>query len=176
MRQKAAARFSEPPLLYKNKAMSTADIGGCRRVHFCFHSTHDLHQLKKRSSPPGYSGYGCEICGILRKTYFHALVWLYAVRALLSPPRFWSRVARGPGAGGRLFSISICSTNNFETEDIAMTIINLKRYYPLYDRKCDAGSFGRDRRRPLDGRSSVRQLQAAEAQKWRVLAGHRSRL
>ena len=28
----------------------------------------------------------------------------------------------------------------------------------------------------LDGRPSMRQLQAAEAQKWRVLAGHRSRL
>lgn len=115
---------------------------------------------------------------ILRKTYFHALVWLYAVRALLYilPLASGHGGQRLPGAGGRLFSISIRTHQPpFEMED------NYDDYQPetvlpLYDRKCDAGSFGRDRRRPLDGRPPVRQLQAAEAQKWRVLAGHRSRL
>ena len=58
-----------------------------------------------------------------------------------------------------------------------MTTINLKRYYPymtenvmleVSDEIAATLSMG--------GRPPVRQLQAAEAQKWRVLAGHRSRL
>ena len=70
---------------------------------------------------------------ILRKTYFHALVWLYAVRALLYilPLASGHGGQRLPGAGGRLFSISIRTHQPpFEMEDIAMTIINLKWYYP----------------------------------------------
>lgn len=92
------------------------------------------------------------------------------------PPASGHGGQRLQGAGGLLFSIPIRTHQPpFEMED------NYDDYQPetvlpLYDRKRDAGSFGRDRRRPLDGRPPVRQLQAAEAQKWRVLAGHRSRL
>lgn len=98
------------------------------------------------------------------------------MRAFLYAPASGHGGQRLQGAAGRLFSISIRTHQPpFEMED------NYDDYQPetvlpLYDRKCDTGSFGRDRRRPLDGRPSMRQLQAAEAQKWRVLAGHRSRL
>jgi|GEM_PF-354488 len=57
---------------------------------------------------------------ILRKTYFHALVWLYAVRALLYilPLASGHDGQRRQGAGGRLFSISIRTHQPpFEMED-----------------------------------------------------------
>ena len=80
---------------------------------------------------------------ILRKTYFHALVWLYAVRALLYilPLASGHDGQRRQGAGGRLFSISIRTHQPpFEMED-NYDDYQSETVLPLYDRKCDAGSL-----------------------------------
>ena len=56
-----------------------------------------------------------------------------------------------------------------------MTTINLKRYYPYMTENVML-EVSDEIAATLYGRPPVRQLQATEAQKWRVLAGHRSRL
>ena len=87
------------------------------------------------------------------------------MRAFLYAPASGHGGQRLQGAGGRLFSISIRTHQPpFEMED------NYDDYQPetvlpLYDRKCDAGSFGRDRRHPLYGRPPVRYKKDPENKK-----------
>ena len=57
-----------------------------------------------------------------------------------------------------------------------MTTINLKRYYPYMTENVMLEVSDEIAAALSYGRPPVRQLQAAKAQRWRVLAGHRSRL
>mgnify|MGYP006877013773 CR=1 FL=1 len=81
-----------------------------------FHSTHDLHQLKKHSSASGViPAMYAKFVGTLIIMSFHASVWLHAARALLrsyalasghvGPKSF-------PGAAPRRLRFGHSSTNN----------------------------------------------------------------
>ena len=104
-----------------------------------FHSTHDLHQFKKKHSAPlrVIPAMYAKFVGTLTIMSFHASVWLHAARALLrSYGAASGHVARShsPVPLPAAF-VSVTRQSTTETE-VNMAIINLRDYYPFYTSDC----------------------------------------
>ena len=103
-----------------------------------FHSTHDLHQLKKRSSPPGQSGYECEISQYINE-YVTSCVRVASCRpgafcVLMGLLRVMLARSHSPVPLPAAF-VSVTRQPTTETE-VNMAIINLRDYYPFYTSDC----------------------------------------
>lgn len=101
----------------------------------CFHSSHELHQLKKRSPSVGHSGYGCEICQYIREYVVSCVrIALCCAGVFLCPhigticPEAASPGCRSPPA---LYSVRP-PTPKYRMEKIQITTINLKDSYAWY--------------------------------------------